>query len=174
MAVRFSSLLLLFAHFVSIAFALPVELETRQSVSTLSATEVSAYRPYTDFIPIASGGDGTFVQYWYVGYDPTLDTIIVGYQVGNERFANLVNGRAVMNRINNKNDPVPILPPRLVNLTFTHTEGEIHIVNSDGWVSCPGKENRNSQCTIGYVPSILLSDVGDHDGPYDGVLLGPC
>ena len=47
MAVRFSSLLLLFAQLVNIAFALPVELEARQSVSTLSAADVSAYKPYT-------------------------------------------------------------------------------------------------------------------------------
>ncbi|RXW16252.1 hypothetical protein EST38_g9602 [Candolleomyces aberdarensis] len=125
-----------------------------------------------NFEPIASGGDGALVQYWYVGYDPTLETIIVGYQVGNQAFVNLVNERAVMNRIDNKNDPVPILPPRFLN--FTHTEGEIHIVNSDAWVSCPGQENGNSQCTNGYVPNILAGEVDDHQGPYDGVALGPC
>ena len=47
MAVKFQSLLLLFAQLVSIALALPVELEARQSVSTLSTAEVSAYKPYT-------------------------------------------------------------------------------------------------------------------------------
>jgi hypothetical protein len=32
------------------------------------------------FEPIASGGDGDAVQFWYVGYDPTLKTIIVAHQ----------------------------------------------------------------------------------------------
>ncbi|CAK5278142.1 unnamed protein product, partial [Mycena citricolor] len=32
------------------------------------------------FKPIASGGDGSAVQYWYVGYDPALETVIVGHQ----------------------------------------------------------------------------------------------
>ncbi|RXW22370.1 hypothetical protein EST38_g3495 [Candolleomyces aberdarensis] len=309
MAVRFSSLLLLFAQLVTIAFALPVELEARQSVSTLSAADVSAYKPYTwyaaaaycepaktlawncgtrctsnpSFVPIASGGNGASVQYWFVGYDPTLKSIIVGYQgtdsskilpvitnakfdfqplraslfpgvsssvqthngfgdahaasaaavlaavrtglsrhgtnqvtltghslggaiaiiatahlavqipgislrtitygsprvriphlllVGNEAFVNFVNARAVMNRINNKDDPVPILPGRF--LDYAHTEGEVHIVNSGAWVSCPGQDNTNSQCTIGYVPNILVGDAGDHGGPFDGIDLGSC
>ncbi|KAJ2928557.1 hypothetical protein H1R20_g8548, partial [Candolleomyces eurysporus] len=302
MAVRFSSLLLLFAQLVAIAFALPVELEARQSVSTLSAADVSAYKPYTCFVPIASGGNGASVQYWYVGYDPTLNSIIVGYQgtdsskilpvitnakfdfqplraslfpgvsssvqthngfgdahaasaaavlaavrtglsrhgtnqvtltghslggaiaiiatahlavqipgislrtvtygsprvriphlllVGNEAFVNFVNARAVMNRINNKDDPVPILPGRF--LDYAHTEGEVHIVNSGAWVSCPGQDNTNSQCTIGYVPNILVGEAGDHGGmsntyrniishltshtflgPFDGISLGSC
>jgi hypothetical protein len=34
--------------------------------------------PY--FIPIAAGGDGAVVQYWYVGWDPVLQTIIVSHQ----------------------------------------------------------------------------------------------
>ncbi|KAJ3494733.1 hypothetical protein NLJ89_g10743 [Agrocybe chaxingu] len=33
-----------------------------------------------DFIPIASGGDGASVQFWYVGYSPSLGTIIVAHQ----------------------------------------------------------------------------------------------
>ncbi|KZS99722.1 alpha/beta-hydrolase [Laetiporus sulphureus 93-53] len=32
------------------------------------------------FKPVTSGGDGDSVQYWYVGYDPTLDTVIVSHQ----------------------------------------------------------------------------------------------
>ncbi|KAJ2914994.1 hypothetical protein MD484_g5424, partial [Candolleomyces efflorescens] len=110
MAPKLVSLLLLFSQLVAIAFALPAEvpaeLEARQSISTLSTTEVSSYKPYTwyafaaycnpantltwkcgvrcssnpSFIPIASGGDGILVQYWYVGYDPTLESVIVAYQ----------------------------------------------------------------------------------------------
>ncbi|KAF7317836.1 Lipase [Mycena kentingensis (nom. inval.)] len=32
------------------------------------------------FKPIASGGDGDKIQFWYVGFDPTLKTLIVGHQ----------------------------------------------------------------------------------------------
>ncbi|KAG6872904.1 hypothetical protein C0995_005310 [Termitomyces sp. Mi166 len=32
------------------------------------------------FQPVASGGDGTDVQFWFVGVDPTLKTIVVGHQ----------------------------------------------------------------------------------------------
>ncbi|EAU90628.1 lipase [Coprinopsis cinerea okayama7 len=280
------------------ALASPI-LEARQGVSILSPAEVADYRPYThyaftascspaktltwscggncdanpQFLPIASGGDGAIVQRWYVGYDPALDSIIVGYQgtdtsklfplltdanilltplnpflfpgvpltalthdgfnnahalsanavlsavrtglaqhnttnvavvghslggalavistlhlsihlpagtafrtvtygmprVGNAIFADLVNSVSVMNRINNKYDIIPVLPPRVTGLGYVHTEGEIHIVNSGDWVSCPGEDNTNSQCSIGYVPIPLLGDVNDHSGPFDGV-----
>ncbi|KAF9466202.1 lipase class 3 family protein [Collybia nuda] len=81
-------------------------LEARQSFSTLSTAEIAAFKPFTfyastaycqpaqtlawtcgancdanpTFKPIASGGDGTAVQFWYVGVDPTLKTIVVGHQ----------------------------------------------------------------------------------------------
>ena len=89
-----------------------------RSITTLSAAQVSAYKPYTfyastaycnpantlawncggnvtrktepfvdltqvsancnanpTFHPVASGGDGAIVQYWYVGYDSTIQVI---------------------------------------------------------------------------------------------------
>lgn len=32
------------------------------------------------FVPVASGGDGDIIQYWYVGYNPSGDEIIVAHQ----------------------------------------------------------------------------------------------
>ncbi|KAI1790283.1 lipase [Ganoderma leucocontextum] len=32
------------------------------------------------FKPVASGGDGVVVQFWFVGYDPTLKTVVVSIQ----------------------------------------------------------------------------------------------
>ncbi|KAJ3484408.1 hypothetical protein NLI96_g5672 [Meripilus lineatus] len=32
------------------------------------------------FEPVASGGDGDKVQFWFVGFDPTLDTVVVSHQ----------------------------------------------------------------------------------------------
>ncbi|KAF7289449.1 Glucan 1,3-beta-glucosidase 3 [Mycena chlorophos] len=60
-------------------------------VTTLMDAQVDAFLPYSyyaatnceanpSFIPIASGGDGNAVQYWFVGYDPTLETVIVSHE----------------------------------------------------------------------------------------------
>ncbi|KAJ8482989.1 hypothetical protein ONZ45_g14754 [Pleurotus djamor] len=93
------------ATFLGLVAAVPL-LQTRQSVSVLSSSQIAAFKPYTyyassaycqpqttqswtcgtncmnnaDFIPVASGGDGKAIQFWYVGYDPNLDTIIVAHQ----------------------------------------------------------------------------------------------
>ncbi|KAI0709753.1 Alpha/Beta hydrolase protein [Earliella scabrosa] len=32
------------------------------------------------FIPVQVGGDGAFIQFWFVGYDPDLDEVIVSHQ----------------------------------------------------------------------------------------------
>jgi hypothetical protein len=76
------------------------------AVSVLSAAQVAAFKPYSyyaataycqpantlawncgancnansGFLPTASGGDGNGVQFWYVGFDPKLNTVIVGHQ----------------------------------------------------------------------------------------------
>ncbi|KIM39665.1 hypothetical protein M413DRAFT_447129 [Hebeloma cylindrosporum] len=76
------------------------------SISALSNSQISAFEPFSfyasaaycqpsailswscgptcdsnpNFEPVASGGDGVGVQFWYVGYDPSLETIIVGHQ----------------------------------------------------------------------------------------------
>ncbi|KAG6817307.1 hypothetical protein H0H87_010324 [Tephrocybe sp. NHM501043] len=84
-------------------------LQTRQDVAafaTLSTPEISAFQPFTHyastaycqatqtrdwscgancdanptFQPVASGGDGNDVQFWYVGVDPTLKTVVVAHQ----------------------------------------------------------------------------------------------
>ncbi|RDB18517.1 Lipase [Hypsizygus marmoreus] len=275
-------------------------LETRQSITMLTAAQVTAFKPYSyyagaayckpantlawncgskcsfnsGFKPVASGGDGAVTQYWYVGYDPALKTVIVAYQctdaskilpvitdadffldelnsglfpgvstsvkthngfgeaqarsaaavlsavktamsrhgaikvtivghslggaialissvysplhlpagtvfktvtygmprVGNQAFVDYVNARRDVSRIVNQDDIVPIVPGRF--LGFGHTNGEKHILNSNAWVNCPGQDNTNSQCTIGYVPNIASGDVNDHGGPYDGVSMG--
>ncbi|GLB41568.1 putative alpha beta-hydrolase [Lyophyllum shimeji] len=274
-------------------------LAARQSTSALRPEQVTAYKPYTffagaaycqptntlswtcgvncaanlGFLPVAAGGDGASTQFWYVGYDPALDTVIVGYQgsdaskilplitdidvvltrldnslfpginssvevhagfgaaqarsasdvleavrsalsqfntkqvtivghslggaialitsiylplhlpsgivfraitygtprVGNQAFADYVDAHLHATRINNKEDPIPITPGRF--LGYHHPAGEIHIVTSGAWISCADQENDNTQCTDGSVSNILEGDLGDHDGPYDGVMI---
>ncbi|CAE6418129.1 unnamed protein product [Rhizoctonia solani] len=78
-----------------------------QSVSPISAAETSSYIPFEyfsaaaycppdtqakwnckfcqaqpvkDFIVYASGGDGNLVQYWYVGWWPSGNSVVVGHQ----------------------------------------------------------------------------------------------
>ncbi|KAF8075189.1 Alpha/Beta hydrolase protein [Lyophyllum atratum] len=260
-------------------------LEAR-SITTLTAAQVATYKPYSyyaaaaycqpantlawncgtncnansGFKSVASGGNGDSVQFWYVGYDPTLQSVVVSYQgtdtskilplvtdadffldslnptlfpgvsssatavlsavktamsrygatkvsivghslggaialitsvylplhlpagtvfktvtygaprVGNQAFVDYVNARRDVSRVVNQDDIVPIVPGRF--LGFHHVNGEKHILNSLAWADCPGQDNTDSQCTIGYVPNIFSGETGDHSGPYDGVRMG--
>lgn len=42
------------------------------SLHLRSSTYLASCSSNPRFVPIASGGDGALVQYWYVGYDPGL------------------------------------------------------------------------------------------------------
>lgn len=96
-------------------------------------------------------------------------------------------------RITNKKDPIPINPGKF--LGYHHPSGEVHIEETNTWDSCPGKifsissdsdsysnlfllaqiigqDNPSELCIVGAVDSIFGGDLDDHDGPYDGVILG--
>jgi len=90
---------------VPLAVASPL-VQPRQSITTLTASQIAAYKPYTNFAaagycspsstlawncgakcsansgfaPVASGGDGSSTQFWYVGYSAAQGTVIVGHQ----------------------------------------------------------------------------------------------
>jgi len=90
---------------VSTTLAAPL-LPRQAQLQALSQAEISAFKPFTfyasasycepekllswtcgenclqnpTFQPIAAGGDGGDVQFWFVGIDPTLQTIVVGHQ----------------------------------------------------------------------------------------------
>ncbi|OJA12302.1 hypothetical protein AZE42_08742 [Rhizopogon vesiculosus] len=81
-------------------------LDARQSITALTTSQIDTFTPYTyytsagyctntqtlawncgtncdanpKFKPVASGGNGDSVQYWFVGYDPNLHTVIVSHQ----------------------------------------------------------------------------------------------
>ncbi|KAG2072438.1 alpha/beta-hydrolase [Suillus decipiens] len=83
-----------------------LSISARQSITALTTSQIDTYTPYTyyasagyctntqtlawdcgtnceanpQFEPVASGGNGDSVQYWFVGYDPNLDTVIVSHQ----------------------------------------------------------------------------------------------
>ncbi|KAJ7226953.1 lipase, partial [Mycena pura] len=89
----------------SVASAAP-SLDARQAITTMAAANIATFKPFSfyaaagycspastlawncgtncagnpTFQPIASGGDGDATQFWYVGYDPTLETVIVTHQ----------------------------------------------------------------------------------------------
>ncbi|KAI0029968.1 lipase class 3 family protein [Vararia minispora EC-137] len=98
---------------------------------------------------------------------------IVGYgmpRVGNQAWADYVDATQNVVRINNKEDPVPIVPGRF--LGYHHSSGEVHILDSGDWYACPGQDNTSDLCSTGDVPNIFQSNESNHDGPYDGVMLG--
>ncbi|KAK7031541.1 lipase [Favolaschia claudopus] len=90
----------------SLATAAP-SLSQRQAITTLTTAQISSFKPYSfyaaagycspastlawncgakcqganpTFKPVASGGNGGSVQFWFVGVDPTLETVIVSHQ----------------------------------------------------------------------------------------------
>lgn len=99
---RFLSLLLIFiVRLVGLPYQFSID-----PITALSASQVAAFKPFsyyaakaycqpaavlnkscgincdanTAFQPMAAGGDGSAIQFWYVGIDPSLKTVIVGHQ----------------------------------------------------------------------------------------------
>ncbi|KAJ7780286.1 lipase [Mycena maculata] len=98
-------ILALVAFVVVLGHSTPLS-SANQTIVPLSLSQVATYRPYTyfaatgycpanftlswscgvnclgnaDFKPVASGGDGEFSQYWFVGYSPSLKRVIVSHQ----------------------------------------------------------------------------------------------
>ncbi|KAJ7132292.1 lipase [Mycena epipterygia] len=100
----------------------------------------------------------------------TFQSVLYGLpRVGNQAFADHASIGSTVTHINNKEDPVPILPGMF--LGFHHPTGEIHIQDSGAWDSCPGEDNESDLCTTGDVSNIFEGDESDHDGPYDGVTM---
>jgi len=103
----------------------------------------------------------------------------IGYgmpRVGNRAFADYVDAlhSSGLTRVNNKRDPIPIVPGRF--LGFVHPSGEVHIQDEGGeWVPCPGQDDTSPLCIVGDVLNVLLANITDHLGPYDdGVVMGLC
>ncbi|ELU43446.1 lipase [Rhizoctonia solani AG-1 IA] len=88
-------------------------------------------------------------------------------RVGNPAFASWVDAN-VSSQI--WMHIVPIVPGR--GLGFAHSSGEKHILAPGSWVACAGQDNTDGQCTTGDVSNILVGDVNDHGGPYEGIHVG--
>lgn len=90
-------------------------------------------------------------------------------RIGNQAFADYVDANINATHINNKKDPIPILPGNFIG--YHHFSGEIHIEENDNWVSCPGQDNSNTQCIVGDVPNIFDGNISDNYGPYNGITI---
>ena len=67
----------------------------------------------------------------------SIRTICYGLpRVGNQAFADYVDSHVQLTHINNKKDPVVVLPFEI--LGFRHPSGEVHIDRSNAWVECSG------------------------------------
>ncbi|KAF8735127.1 hypothetical protein AX14_002690 [Amanita brunnescens Koide BX004] len=97
---------LVLSAIVSVLSVRATPLEPRESITPLSNAQITSFTPYThfastaycqpkttltwscgancnanpDFIPVASGGDGGSVQFWYVGFSPSLSSVVVAHQ----------------------------------------------------------------------------------------------
>ncbi|KAK0466696.1 Alpha/Beta hydrolase protein [Armillaria novae-zelandiae] len=94
-------------------------------------------------------------------------------RVGNQAFADFVDSslsNGGFSRITNKADPVPHLPPLV--LDFVHAQGEVHLRDA-GAVLCEGQENKSDACADGVGLLAITDGVDDHIGPYfDGISFG--
>ncbi|KAH9055744.1 lipase class 3 family protein [Lactarius vividus] len=113
--------------------------------------------------------DGVYLR---LHLDKTVNVRVIGYgmpRVGNQDFANWVDAHldGQVTHINNREDRIPTLPPRL--LGFHHPSGEVHITDSGTWESCPGQDNPSTLCSVGDVSNNFKSNTNDHNGPYDGI-----
>lgn len=94
-------------------------------------------------------------------------------RVGDQAFADFVDSSLSNEgfaRITNKADPVPHLPPLV--LDFVHAQGEVHLGDA-GAVLCEGQENKSDDCADGVGALAIVDGVDDHIGPYfDGISFG--
>lgn len=107
---------------------------------------------------------------------PSVNVRVVSFgmpRVGNAEFATWIDQNLPeLWHVNNRIDPVPIVPGR--HLGYTHPAGEVHIKEDEQWVACAGQDNTDDGCTIADNNNIITANVLNHFGPYDGALMGFC
>ncbi|KAI9508341.1 alpha/beta-hydrolase [Russula earlei] len=123
------------------------------------------------------GGAVAELDSLYMKLNLPADTTVRGVtfgtpRVGNQAWATFFDSQVSdFTRINNKRDPVPIIPGRA--LGFRHPSGEIHIDQDGSVYICPGPDNTvGLRCTNHMVPNVGHGNVDDHSGPYNGIFIG--
>ncbi|KAJ7080185.1 alpha/beta-hydrolase [Mycena belliarum] len=103
---------------------------------------------------------------------PSVDVVVTTFGLprgGNKAWADFLDSNVGVTFVTNQNDPVPTVPP--LTLGFTHSSGEIHIVDGSqsNLVACPGQDNKH--CATGN--SLLDVSISNHLGPYfDDITFG--
>ncbi|KAL0950173.1 hypothetical protein HGRIS_010166 [Hohenbuehelia grisea] len=117
--------------------------------------------------------------------DVSIKAVTYGMpRVGNQAFADAFD-KLVPNykRINRHRDIVPAVPPRnfhaglgplQLDVEFVHMKGEIHILENDRAVACPGQDQNLPECHAYDVPTLLDGNLFHHLGPYppSGIRMG--
>ncbi|KAG8713935.1 hypothetical protein FRC09_018166 [Ceratobasidium sp. 395] len=156
------------------------EAQERSATAKLAAIKKAMLERSTSLVTLTGhslGGAITLIDALYLSINlpaATLKVVTHGMpRVGNPAFATLMDSRIKdLTHINNEKDIVPIVPGRFSG--FAHTSGEKHILSPGNWVACTGQDNTDSQCTTGTVSNVLVGDLNDHGGPYEGVPIGDC
>ena len=92
--------------------------------------------------PFPTGAAISLLHTVYLPLHISVQITYVGFglpRVGNQSFANYVDAHdsiASVTHVNNKEDPIPILPGMF--LGYHHPSGEVHIQDSGEWLACPG------------------------------------
>ncbi|KAF7978371.1 hypothetical protein HWV62_743 [Athelia sp. TMB] len=152
--------------------------QARTAADVLAAVQQAMFQFSTNTVTVVGHSLGGAIALLDSVYLPlhlpsstTFKTVTYGLpRVGNPAFANYVDANLHLTHINNKEDPVPILPGMF--LGYVHPAGEVHIQDSGVWDACPGQDNPSTLCIVGDVPNIFEGNVSDHDGPYNGVTMG--
>ncbi|EKM50550.1 uncharacterized protein PHACADRAFT_263889 [Phanerochaete carnosa HHB-10118-sp] len=152
--------------------------QAKTASSILAAVEIAISEHGAEKVTIVGHSLGAAIALLDAVYLPlhvnsaSFQTVVYGLpRVGNQAFADYVDAHVTsFTRINNKEDPIPIVPGRF--LGFHHPSGEVHITDANVWEACPGQDNTSDLCIVGDVPNIFDGDESDHDGPYDGVEMG--
>ena len=108
-------------------------ISTGAAISLLDAVYLPLHLPEVTFRTILYGLPRvTCLQF----ISTTEKAGLIHIQVGNQAFADYVDTHVTsMNHVNNKKDPVPIVPGRF--LGFRHPSGEVHIQVDNVWAACP-------------------------------------
>ncbi|KAI0718043.1 lipase [Cerioporus squamosus] len=151
---------------------------SRSAPDVLSAVQTTLSRNGANKVTVVGHSLGAAIALLDAVYLPlhltnaSVRAIVYGLpRVGNQAFADYVDAQTdtPITHINNMEDPVPIIPPIFLN--FHHPSGEIHIQEPGIWSACPGQDNPSSQCIVGSA-TIVKNNETNHDGPYDGVIMG--
>ncbi|KAG0008103.1 hypothetical protein BGZ80_003848 [Entomortierella chlamydospora] len=151
---------------------------TKSATDVLSAVHTAMSEHSTSSVTVVGHSLGGALATLAAVYLPlwlhsgtTFQAITFGQpRIGNQAFADYIDANFPATHINNKKDPIPIVPGRF--LGYVSSSGEVHIGETDEWTTCPGQDNHSPKCSTGDVPEIFDGNEDDNIGPYNGIEMG--